>query len=71
MKKEVAAQLSALMLEYGATLDRSVELVTANGSEQEAVRYKRAVGRIMGEMLVEIMNPIYAEHPDLKPPQLR
>jgi hypothetical protein len=70
MKKELAAQLSTLMLEYGAKLDPSVELVTANGSEQEALRYKRAVGRIMGEMLVEIMNPIYAEHPDLKPPQL-
>ena len=30
-----------------------------------------AVGQIIGEMFVEIMNPIYAEHPDLKPPQLR
>jgi hypothetical protein len=71
MKKEIAQQISSLMLEYGAKLDSSVELVMANGSVEAALRYKRAVGKIMGEMLVEIMNPIYAEHPDLKPPQLR
>ena len=71
MKKDVAQQISSLMLEFGAKLDSSVELVVANGSAVEALRYKRAVGKILGEMLVEIMNPIYAEHPDLKPPQLR
>ncbi len=71
MKKEIAQQISSLMLEYGAKLDGSVALVMANGSAEEALRYGRAVGQIMGEMFVEIMNPIYAEHPDLKPPQLR
>jgi hypothetical protein len=71
MKKEIARHVSSLMLECGAKLDSSVELVVANGSEEEAMRYRRAVGKIMGEMLTEIMNPIYAEHPDLKPPQLR
>jgi hypothetical protein len=71
MRKEIALEISSLMLEYGAKLDSSVALVMANGSAEEAQRYRRAVGKIMGEMLIEIMNPIYAEHPDLKPPQLR
>ena len=71
MRKEIAQEISSLMLEYGAKLDSSVALVMANGSAEEAQRYRRAVGKIMGEMLIEIMNPIYAEHPDLKPPQLR
>jgi hypothetical protein len=70
MKKEIAQQISALLLECGANLDKSVELVSANSSEDEALQYKRAVGKIMAEMLLEIMNPIYSEHPDLKPPQL-
>jgi hypothetical protein len=70
MKKEIAQQISSLMLEYAAKLNGSVELVMANASAEETQRYKRAVGTVMGEMLIEIMNPIYAEHPDLKPPQL-
>ena len=37
----------------------------------EAQRYQHAVGRILADMLLEVMNLIYAEHPDLKPPQLR
>jgi hypothetical protein len=71
MKKDIAQQIIALMLEYGAKLDKSVELVAHHGSEDEARRYRRAVGAIMGEMLLEIMNPIYSQYPDLKPPQLR
>ena len=71
MRREVAEEISTLMLEYGAKLDKSVRLVVACSSENEAVRYRRAVGKILGEMLLEIMNPIYSEYPELKPPQLR
>ncbi len=71
MKREIAAQISTLMLEHAAKLDQSIQLVMTNGTEDEVVRYRRAVGKIMGEMLLEIMNPIYSEYPDLKPPQLK
>ena len=70
-KKEIAAQISALMLEYGAKLDASIALVRDNCSEKEVGEYRRAVGEIMGNMLLEIMNPLYRQHPDLKPTQLR
>ncbi len=71
MKREIAAQISTLMLEHAAKLDQSIQLVMTNGTEDEVVRYRRAVGKIMGEMLLEIMNPIYSEYPDLKPPRLK
>jgi hypothetical protein len=32
--------------------------------------YRRAVGKIMGEVLLEVLNPLYAKHPTLKPPGL-
>jgi hypothetical protein len=70
MRKEIARQISSLMLEYGAKLDSSVALVAANGSAEEAAL--QAGDRQNDQrMLIEIMNPIHAEHPDLKPPQLR
>jgi hypothetical protein len=33
-------------------------------------RYREAVSRILTEMLVEVMNPLYVEHPDIKPKEL-
>jgi hypothetical protein len=66
----IAAQISALMLEYGARLDASVTLVKEHCSNEELHLYRRAVGQIMGDMLLEVMNPIYARHPSLKPKEL-
>jgi hypothetical protein len=72
MKRESAEVVSAVMLEFGRRLDETVALVCNTERDQnEAQRYKRAVGRILGEMLIEVLNPLYAEHPELKPPHLR
>jgi hypothetical protein len=67
MKREIAETISKLMLDYGAKLDDSVRLVMESCPEEELRVYRLAVGRIMGEMLLEIMNPLYHEHPDLRP----
>lgn len=70
MKKEVAEAINKLMLEYGAKLDDSVRLVMESCSQPEFESYRAAVGQIMGTMLLDVMNPIYREHPDLKPAEL-
>jgi len=70
MKKDVAETINRLMLEYGAKLDSSVKLVMDTSSAEEFEAYRLAVGQIMGTMLLDIMNPIYREHPELKPPEL-
>lgn len=67
---KIAKQVSELMLEYGKKLDLSVKLVLENCSKQELFDYRRAVGKIMGNMLTGIMNPLYATQPDLKPKEL-
>ena len=71
MDKAIAKRVSALMLEYGAKLDESISLVMAHCNEEEFKRYRQSVGHILGYMLLEIMNPLYDEHPDLKPPELK
>ena len=68
--REVAGRVSALMLEIGAKLDASVADVAASCPEAEVSDYRRAVGTIMGAMLLDIMNPIYAVHPSLGPGDL-
>jgi hypothetical protein len=62
-----------------------MEVVTRNAAEQDAVlaqirslcteaessEYRRMIGKSMGAMLFEIINPIVAKYPELKPAQLR
>ena len=68
--KLVAKQISDLMLEVGDRLDASVELVQQNCSPDELATYRRAVGSIMGEILILVLNPLYGKHPTLKPTEL-
>ena len=69
--KETARQLSDLMLELGAKLDASVALVRDTCDEAALAAYRRITGELMGTMLLDVMNPIYADHPELKPDALR
>jgi hypothetical protein len=62
-----------------------MEVVTRNAAEQDAVlteirslctdsefnEYRRMIGKSMGTMLVEIIHPIVAKYPELKPIQVR
>jgi hypothetical protein len=68
---KIAKQISALMLECGARLDASVELVRDTCTADELKVYRRAIGKVMGEMLLEILNPLYEKHSSLKPGGLR
>jgi hypothetical protein len=67
----IAREISELMLDVGKRLDKSVALVLANCSEAEFETYRQAVGAVLAEMLLDILNPLYVEHPLLKPPELQ
>jgi hypothetical protein len=67
---QIAQEISQLMLEYGAKLDGTVAKVGEHCSTQEFEAYRDAVGKVMGHMLFEIMNPLYEKHPNLKPKEL-
>lgn len=69
--KAVASEVNKLMLEYSGKLDASLQVVKDRCSTEEFVAYRTVVGKLLGEMLVEVMNPIYVQHPDLKPPELK
>lgn len=59
------------MFEYNGKLDKSIISVRDNCSEDEFHSYRYAVAHIMADMLLEILNPIFDEHPDLEPDELR
>jgi hypothetical protein len=65
--KLIAGRISKLMLEFGGRLDDSIVTVRDGCSDAEFHAYRLAVGKVLAEMLLEVMNPLYREHPDLKP----
>jgi len=67
----LAQEVSACMLECGAKLNALVERAQVVCPESEYPKFRLAIGKVMGEMLLEVMNPLYAQHPDIKPEQLR
>jgi Zn-dependent membrane protease YugP len=69
--RDVAFEVSNLMLEIGAKLDASVLLVEERCIPAELDAYRKAVGQLMGAMLTGVMNPLYARHPDLKSAALK
>jgi len=70
MKQEVAREISALMLDTTERLDRSVTKMRTQLPPAEFGTYGRAVGTILADIIMEVLDPLYAEHPDLKPPEM-
>lgn len=68
--KAIADEISGLMLDIGGKLNASLAQVQNKCTAAEFERYRGAVAQVMGDMLVEVMNPIYLRHPELKPGKL-
>lgn len=64
---DVAARVSQLMLDCSAELNSSISLVRDECGPEEFGKYRLAVGKVMGEILLEILNPLFEVHPELKP----
>jgi hypothetical protein len=43
-------------------------MVQENCPGDEFFKYRRAVGSIMGEILLDLLRPLYSAHPTLRPP---
>jgi len=66
--EDTARQVSDLMVEFSHRLNASLVLVRDRGSRDEFHVYRDAVAKILTDMLLDVMNPLYARHPNLKPP---
>ncbi len=64
---EIARHASDLMVGFLRTARRLGGHRYGKCSPEEFRAYRRAVGKVMAEMVLEIMNPLYKEHPSIKP----
>ena len=67
MKKKFAAKVTKELLESTARLDETLGFIKANCSDEEFRKYRHAVGVAMGEIYLELLEPLFKEHPSLIP----
>jgi hypothetical protein len=65
--KDVAAKLKASFDEAYRILDDSAALVRQTCNEEEINAYIKAIGPILYEIGERLMDPLYKQHPELKP----
>lgn len=65
--QEVAKQISELMLECGRRIDASIAMVQEQCDAEDFQRYRRAAGRVLGALYLDVMQPVYVQHPGIKP----
>jgi hypothetical protein len=70
MSHEAARILLGTALRHGAEQDAALANIRALCSQEEFDKYRQAIGKTMGAMLFELINPIVAKYPDLKPPEM-
>ncbi len=69
--KAMAIQINETMLSICTLLNYSISRMEGNTiSVKEKKRYVKAVGKIMGCILFEVLSNIWQQYPDLKPKDL-
>ena len=63
-----AGYVSDAMREIFRILDESYRQVEQTGSAEDVTAYKRAIGRILTPVFMEVLEPLYRRHPSLKRP---
>jgi hypothetical protein len=68
--KQLAAEISERVLRVNGLLNEMANLVQKQGEETELRPFCFAIAKVSGELLLEVANPLYREHPELKPPEM-
>ena len=71
MDNQIAVEIVALMRECSDKLNVSVQRVKDTCSEEEFLEYRKAIGTIMAGMYLDVMVPIFKEHPELEPETMK
>lgn len=71
MSRDAAKIILDVVIKNAAEQDAALVRIQPLCSQEEFNEYRRMIGRLMGEMVTEVMHPIIAKYPELKPLQLK
>jgi hypothetical protein len=64
---DTAKRVSELMLDIFRRVDESVAMVKESCGGEEAAAYSKAVGKVAGAVVMDVLEPLYEQNPSLKP----
>jgi hypothetical protein len=65
--KVLAKDLTSRLLAASDTIERTIRTARDAAPNDEFLAYREGVGKVLEMMLWELLNPIYKQHPDIKP----
>jgi hypothetical protein len=57
--------------EFIKELSLALKAAQANGSAEELERLRKSIGEVLGILETELLWPLYKQHPDLEPENLK
>ena len=67
MKEEDAEKLSIVLMQANALLDQAVAFVKDKDSKENFEQFRLAAGKAMGEIYLEMEEPLWKRFPKLRP----
>jgi hypothetical protein len=67
MKREHSLHVANIAASYAAKLNEALAELRQECSAEEVRLYEKGVAQILESLRNEVLEPIYAEHPDLRP----
>jgi hypothetical protein len=71
MSRDAAKMIMDVVTKNAAEQDAVLTEIQSFCTEDEFREYRHMIGRSMGAMFFEIISPIVAKYPELKPAQLK
>lgn len=65
---DVARKISDLALSIFRQLDESAAMVQKCCSPDDANSYRKSAGKVIYPIVFDLLEPLYQQHPSLKPP---
>ncbi len=69
--KQLAIAVGAAGETFVVALSKCLSTAKSSSAPEEYEGLKRAVGSVIGTLEVDLLGPLYREHPDLEPENLR
>jgi hypothetical protein len=70
MSRKAAAEILGVIVEHGKQQDAVLAKIRSTCTDDEFIWFRQMIGRSLGAMLLDVINPIVAKYPELKPPGL-
>ena len=71
MDNTTAQQVERLGRTANAALNEALLIAQANCTTEEFTALRSVIGQIMGAVVIDLLQPLYAAHPEITPPELQ